>query len=330
MLSIGSIGRCAVFLLVATLPVSLHAQARDKQKDSGEPPVQGSTVGYIDDAIVGSQVRVRFDVGLGVSQPDLAEYFQAECGCDGGTAAGPKNGLATNLNFQQLYIRGEYAPRKFLSFVFELPVRSIQPISFLPGSASNGGYGNQAGLSDISAGFKLAAVASERQYLTFQMLATFPSGDAGNGLGTGHYTIAPSLLYYQKVTDRFTLEGEIGDSHPIGGDTPGFAGDVFEYGIGPSYVMYRTNKVQFAPVLELVGWRIFGGMWTNYDDVTGKPPFSSNQLESADGSNIVNLKAGFRTSLGKNGSFYVGYGHALTSANLWYEQIYRIEYRRTF
>ena len=330
MLSIGSIRRCALFLLVATSPVSLYAQARDKQKDSDGPPVQGSTVGYIDDAIVGSQVRVRFDVGLGVSQPDLAEYFQAACGCDGGTAAGPKNGLATNLNYQQLYLRGEYAPRKFLSFVFELPVRFIQPISFLPGSTSNGGYGNQAGLSDISAGFKLAALDSERQYLTFQMLATFPSGDAGNGLGTGHYTIAPSLLYYQRVTDRFSVESEIGDSHPIGGGTPGFAGDVFEYGIGPSYVIYRTHKVQVAPVLELVGWRIFGGMWTNYDDVTGNPPFPSSQLESADGSNIVNLKAGFRTSIGRNSSLYVGYGHALTSANLWYEQIYRIEYRRTF
>ncbi|MGA7524467.1 MAG: hypothetical protein WBW84_18585 [Acidobacteriaceae bacterium] len=324
--------RFALFLLVATLPVSLHAQARDQKKDSDEPPVQGSTVGYIDDAVIGSQLRVRFDAAFGDSQPDLAEFFQAACGCDGGTAAGPKDGLATDLNFQQLYVRGEYAPERRLSFVFELPARFVQPINFLAGSTSNGGYGDQAGLSDVSAGFKVAAQESERDSVTFQLLATFPSGDAAKGLGTAHYTIAPSLLYYQKVTGRFSLESEIGDSHPVDSDIPGFAGDVVEYGVGPSYVAFRSYKVQVTPVLELVAWRIFGGKWTDYDELTGTPPYPSNELDTADRSNIVNLKAGFRTSIGRNrnDSFYVGYGHALTSANLWYEQIYRIEYRRTF
>ena len=310
----------------ALAPESAPSQAGST---SDEPPGQGSTVGYIDNAIVGSEVRVRFDAGFGDSQPDLAEFFYAQCGCDGGTAAGPKPGLATDLNFQQLYLRGEYAPKKFFSFMLELPLRFIQPVSFAPATVSSAspGFGDQGGLSDVSAGFKLAAVASKQQYLTFQLVATFPSGDSGKGLGTDHYTVAPSLLYYRKVTDRFSLEGELGDSHPIGGDTPGFAGDVVEYGIGPSYVAYKSEKVQFAPVLELVGWRIFGGMWNNpalLGVVPGLP------LDTADGSNIVNLKGGARTSIGKNQSFYVGYGHALTTANIWYKQILRIEYRRTF
>ena len=310
----------------ALAPESAPSQAGST---SDEPPGQGSTVGYIDNAIVGSEVRVRFDAGFGDSQPDLAEFFYAQCGCDGGTAAGPKPGLATDLNFQQLYLRGEYAPKKFFSFMLELPLRFIQPVSFAPATVSSAspGFGDQGGLSDVSAGFKLAAVASKQQYLTFQLVATFPSGDSGKGLGTDHYTVAPSLLYYRKVTDRFSLEGELGDSHPIGGDTPGFAGDEDEYGIGPSYVAYKSEKVQFAPVLELVGWRIFGGMWNNpalLGVVPGLP------LDTADGSNIVNLKGGARTSIGKNQSFYVGYGHALTTANVWYKQILRIEYRRTF
>ncbi len=310
----------------ALAPESAPSQAGST---SDEPPGQGSTVGYIDNAIVGSEVRVRFDAGFGDSQPDLAEFFYAQCGCDGGTAAGPKPGLATDQNFQQLYLRGEYAPKKFFSFMLELPLRFIQPVSFAPATVSSAspGFGDQGGLSDVSAGFKLAAVASKQQYLTFQLVATFPSGDSGKGLGTDHYTVAPSLLYYRKVTDRFSMEGELGDSHPIGGDTPGFAGDVVEYGIGPSYVAYKSEKVQFAPVLELVGWRIFGGMWNNpalLGVVPGLP------LDTADGSNIVNLKGGARTSIGKNQSFYVGYGHALTTANIWYKQILRIEYRRTF
>lgn len=295
--------------------------------DSDGPPGQGSTVGYIDNAIVGSQIRVRFDAGFGDSQPDLAEFFYAACGCAGGTTAGPKPGLATDLRFQQLYLRGEYAPKKFLSFLFDVPLRFVQPVSFAPATVSttSPGFGDQAGLSDVSAGFKLGAVASKQQALTFQFVATFPSGDSGKGLGTDHYTVAPSLLYYRKVSDQFSLEGEFGDSHPIGGDTPGFAGDVVVYGIGPSYVAYKSENVQFAPVLELVGWRIFGGMWTN-PNLNGMGP----GWDTADGANIVNLKVGARTTIGNNTSFYVGYGHALTTANVWYEQILRVEYRRTF
>jgi len=315
-----------VLFVAATLCLALCAQVAFAAESDG-PPVQGSTVGYIDNPIVGSQIRVRFDAGFGDSQPDLAEFFYAACGCAGGTTAGPKPGLATNLNFQQLYMRGEYAPKKFLSFMFEVPVRWVQPLSYAPGTIPSGeaGFGDQAGLSDVSAGFKLGVVASKRQALTFQFVATFPSGDSGKGLGTWHYTVAPSLLYYRKVSDKFSLEGEFGDSHPIGSDTPGFAGDVVVYGIGPSYVAYRGENVQFAPVLELVGWRIFGGLWTN-PDLNGMGP----GWDTADGANIVNLKVGARTTIGSNTSFYVGYGHALTTAHVFYEQLLRVEYRRTF
>jgi hypothetical protein len=345
MLSRISARGCVLLLLAATLPVSLLAQGNPTKSDAKKaavakppkskhpemPPVQASMVGYIDDAIVGSQARVRFDAAFGDTQPDLAEFFQAQAGYDGGTAAGPKPGLATRLNFQQLYMRGEYAPKKFLSFILELPLRAVQPVAFAPGTVPNGGYKDQAGPSDISAGFKLAALASESHYVTFQLVSTFPTGDSTKGLGTDHYALAPALLYYQKLTDRLSLESQLSDSHPIGGDTPGFAGDVLEYGVGPSYVAYTSDKIRIAPVLELVGWRIFGGHWTNPALIPSgqMPPIPSNEFDTAEG-NIVNLKAGFRTSIGTNASIYAGYGHSLTSENRWYEQILRLEYRRTF
>jgi hypothetical protein len=288
-------------------------------------------VGYLDNAIVGSDLRIRFDAALGDTQPDLAEFFQAQAGYDGGTAAGPKPGLATKLNFQQLYLRGEYAPKKFFSFMLELPLRAIQPVTFDPNTVTNGHYGDQSGPSDISAGFKLAALASDRRYVTFQVVSTFPTGDPTKGLGTNHYTVAPALLYYRNLTDRLSLESEISDSHPISGDTPGFAGDVMRYGIGPSYTVYNTDRIKIAPVLELVGWRIFGGHWSNAQKIPQgqMPPIPPSEFDTADG-NIINLKGGLRTSFGNNASVYVGYGHVLTNANLWYHEIFRVEYRRTF
>ena len=81
-------------------------------------------VGYVDDAIVASQIRFRFDAGFHDNAPDRAEFFYAQyAGLNG---PGP-NSVVADLNFQQLYLRGEYAPGKRLSFFTELPVRWIQP-----------------------------------------------------------------------------------------------------------------------------------------------------------------------------------------------------------
>src|SRR5688500_12922263 len=42
---------------------------------------RGSMVGYIEDATVRTQVRMRFDAGFGNDVPDRAEFFYAKCGC---------------------------------------------------------------------------------------------------------------------------------------------------------------------------------------------------------------------------------------------------------
>jgi outer membrane autotransporter protein len=75
-------------------------------------------------------------------------------------------------------------------------------------------------------------------------------------------------------------------------------------------------------VIELVGWTVLGGLETN-----GK--FFPAPVVSADGTNIVNLKLGARTSIGRHHSFYLGYGQALTH-EVWYKHIVRLEYRYTF
>lgn len=300
-----------------------------KQKLPGpdEPPIKGSMVGYIDNAIVENEIRIRFDAAFDNNFPDRAEFFYAQCGCDGGTARGPGPGLATAVNFQQLYMRGEYAPIRRLSFLLDIPIRWLQPQSFAPQTVTPAapGFSSKAGLSDIQAGFKFALVRSEQFYLTFQFMTSLPSGDSTKGLGTAHASVAPSLLYFGKMTDRFSLEGQVGDTHPIGGDTPGFPGDVFTYGIGPSYVLYYNDKVSFTPVLEFVGWRVLGGMQNNAALLSspGLP------IQSTNGINIFNIKGGFRTAIGNHNSFYVGFGQAVTH-QVWYKHIIRLEYRRTF
>jgi len=264
--------------------------------DSQMPTIQSVKVGYIDGAIIGSQIRSRFDAAFHDNATDRAEFFYPRYnGLNNGP--GPTSVIA-DLNFQQLYLYAEYAPSKRFSIFTEVPGRWIQPQQTVNNTSSPlgtiGPFPNvsEAGLSDLAAGFKLAAIASSNQYLTFQFQAYFPSGNASLGLGTNHYSVEPALLYYRRLSERFALETQVGDSHPIGGSfcperciadglppgapphpppvSGGFAGDVFFYGVGPSYALYRGKHVRIAPVVELVGWRILAARGESLDSPAKK------------------------------------------------------------
>lgn len=324
----------------ANAPQQPSAKPRESTKPRGEPEpkIPGSMVGYIDNPIPQSQIRIRFDDAFEDRFPDRSEFFYAKCGCYHSivppssaafdpNAPGPASGIPNAINFQQLYLNAEFSPHRRFSAFVEVPVRWLQPQGFQLGTP----FSNQSGLGDVQAGFKLAAIASEGTYITFQFRGYFPSGDAARGLGTNHYSVEPSLLLYHKLSDRFTLEGGIGDWHPIGGSagvptatSEGFAGDVFFYGIGPSYRLYRGNHFGLTPVVELVGWHVLSGFQTelknaNVDQVAAE----------VGGMNIVNLKAGLRISIGFHNSVYLGFGQALTQDD-WYKHIIRLEYRYSF
>jgi hypothetical protein len=309
--------------------------------DASRPRTDGSMIGYIEDAIIGSQVRIRSEAGFGAQFPDRAEFFYAKCGCYNSNLAGsglpafdpnapgPGPGVVTKLNFQQLFMQAEYAPHRRVSLFVEVPVRWIQPTEFVPGF---GTFGNQGGIGDVTAGFKAGLLVSPRHYFTFQLKSYFPTGDASKGLGTNHYSVEPALLYYQALSNRMAVESEVGIWHPIGGSagvvsastpTPNsFAGNVLFYGVGPSYQLFRGEHVRVAPVVELVGWTVLGGFETVWLSATtiGVP---------ASGTNIANVKIGVRTSFGGGNSFYIGYGHAITNA-VWYADLVRAEFRHSF
>ncbi len=292
---------------------------------------RGSMVGYIEDATVGSGVRVRFDSGWDIDSPDRAEFFYAKCGCFRGLAGspafdpaapGPAPGIVTAMNFNQLNLTTERRLGRRASVFFDLPFRWIKPTDFL---ANTGSFGNQSGLSDITIGTKIALATSASRDITVMVRGSIPTGDSSKGLGTDHGSIEPALLLRQGIGSRAQIEGQFGDWHPTGssnGPLPGngnFAGDILYYGVGPSFDLVQTRTARFAPVVELVGWHVLSGFQTS----TFAPPASSGDVS---GMNIVNLKVGARLSLTNGGSFYVGYGWALTK-NIWYDHILRFEYR---
>lgn len=292
---------------------------------------RGSMVGYIDDATVGTKLRVRFDSAFHNTVPDRAEFFYAKCGCYQDAtdatvdpdAPGPRPGAVNDSNYQQLNIWGEYGVNDLLSVFGQLPVRWFQPQSFIPGSGA--GFSNQSGIGDVRAGAKLALVSDDEQTLTAQAQFYMPTGDASKAMGTDHASFEPTLLYYRQLSEAATLESQFGVWIPFGGSAgvptsvdEKFSGSVLNYGIGSGFDLYRRGATQFGPVVELIGWHVLGGFQT----VPTPDP-------AADGINIVNIKIGARVSVADKHSVYFGYGHHLTDAT-WYDDILRFEYRRSF
>jgi hypothetical protein len=303
-------------------PAPKH-KSKAPQKELKRADIDASMVGYIDDSSVRSQLRLRFDAGFNDPRPDRAEYFYAGSCCP----ADPDQAVQRTLNFQQLYMSGEYAPLKRFSVFALVPYRWIQPI-YVPAPNTVRPIASGGGVSDVQAGLKFGLVANDASQLTFQFRSYFPSGDGTAGFGTNHYSVEPMLLYRRRLTDRVSVESEFGDTHPIGGThyysgataaPQNFAGDVLMYGLGPSYKLIDGEKYQLAPVLELVAWHVFSGLQTGSDNI----------VQSAAGIDVFNVKLGARLGFGSGNSIYAGYGRALTS-DIWYRNLFRIEYRRAF
>src|SRR5215475_6630871 len=105
-----------------------------------EPKRRGSMVGYIDDATIDNHVRLRLDLAWDNTVPDRAEFFYAQCGCNFAGAPGPGNpgagDLVTRLNFQQVYVDGQYSflrrgAENRVAVYASVPFRFIQPQTFL-------------------------------------------------------------------------------------------------------------------------------------------------------------------------------------------------------
>jgi hypothetical protein len=319
-----------------TAAVSASNDAAASQYGAGRRRAakRGSMTGYIEDATVGSGFSIRFDSGWDMSSPDRAEFFYAKCGCFRDfaglpsydpNAPGPGPGAVASLDVNQLDMRTERQIGRHASFFFELPFRWIKPVDFVPQVPGSGSFGNQSGLADISLGTKVALSASTGHDISMMIRGSIPTGDSTKGLGTDHGSIEPALLVRQGLGGRAQIEGELGYWHPTGtskGPLAGngdFAGDILYYGIGPSFDLVHNRKVQFAPVVELVGWHVLSGFETS--------TFVTGGSGDASGLNIVNLKAGARVAGSGGSSFYVGYGWTL-SDNAWFDHVLRIEYRK--
>lgn len=267
-----------------------------------------SSVGYIDSAIPASQLRARYDSAYKNNRPNRAEFFYAK-----GAPTGPGLPLPeTSVDYETLEAYLEYAFSSRFSGFFTAPARFLSPEVNTP----------EDGFGDLDTGFKYAFQRTADAVTTFQLRAFAPTGNPNRGLGTNHVSLEPALLMYRKLSDRIRYEGEFRYWVPIGGTD--FAGDVIRYGAGLSYGERPPDKLWLTPVAEIVGWTVLSGK----ESATFFPGATPVVMNAA-GDTIVNAKAGVRVGCGERANLYFGYGRALTG-DVWYKNLYRLEFRLAF
>lgn len=280
--------------------------------------------GYIDNALPVTMFRLRYDSAYGSNRPDRAEFFYPKCGCfqvapapfTDPNAKGPPNPTGeTNVDYQEITPYFEYAVTDRLSAFVGVPIRFVNPTLNT----------NEAGIGDIYFGAKYAIVYNERRVVTFQLRAITPTGDGFKGLGTENWWVEPGLLYLEQCTQKWQVFGQFKAQIAVDPQS-NYTGNVLNYGLGSSYIVAQGCWGYAAPVVEFVGWTATSGRSLNEN---------GGDLD-ATGATIVNGKIGFRVGFGQPGNFnlsksdlYVGYGRALTG-EVWYKDMFRVEYRRFF
>ena len=278
-----------------------------------------SKAGYIDPALIATQLRFRFDAAYGFNRPERAEYYYTTWTAFGGRIPNPQFVPDPNLDRQSISLMYEHAFSQNFSVFADLPVVYSNP-ELNP---------NESGLGDMTAGFKVSLYHDCANQLTFQLKNYIPTGESRESwLGTGHYSIEPGILLYRDLGRGWSLEGEIKDWISIGGavnpnNGRNYAGNILQYGLGVGVDAGCIGNYRVKPIVEFVGWSVLEGQVFDFDRL----PRAG--VVDADGDTIVNLKIGARLANACGGSFYAGYGHSLTG-DRWYEEIFRLEFRRIF
>jgi hypothetical protein len=250
--------------------------------------------------------RVRFDFAYDHTFPDRAEYFWAKI-----AGRGPKE-KEQSVDYQDIRFLFELGGPKF-SAATEIPIRILDPI----------GNANTAGLGDLNLTTKLVLVDGTSWQITQMFRTYFNTGLAARGLGTGHISLEPGVLFRYRWNDKTYLHSDLKFWFPIGGD-PEYSGPVLGYGFGVSHLLFDTDTFAVIPVLELVNWTVLDGKKTTPDSGT----------LSVDGDQICNIHPGLRVVWDTGGDlglveFGIAGGLSPTKQH-WYDSLLRVDLRCSY
>ncbi|TWT75586.1 hypothetical protein Pla123a_30960 [Posidoniimonas polymericola] len=252
-----------------------------------------------------NQQRFRWDHGEDMLHPDRAEYFWARAN---GAGPGPSAGAAPSgfggLDYDELRHYSEVAHGSF-GASFEYSYRSLD----VDGQ-------HFAGFGDMTIGAKSILFDTELVQVAFKMDTHVPQGSSLKGLGTGHVSLEPGLVFGLNLSQNSFLQGELTEWIPLGG-TSGYEGAIFRYNLGYNRVIARPHPcVPIISVTELSGWRFQDGAFTAFDGTTRPTSHAT----------FLNVSSGLRVFFCDKADFGLTYAVAGSSQS-WTETLIRTELR---
>jgi hypothetical protein len=200
---------------------------------------------------------------------------------------------------------------------------------------------NASGFADMNLGTKAVLLDCELLLLTFQFKTYLPTGNFMKGLGDGHVSLEPALLFALKLMPDCYLQGEFAYWIPIGGD-PLYEGDIY-------HSHFSLNKTLWSPCpgLRLVGtlecehWEVLGGNFTAPDllvetttpvagpggTMKNRPVLTPVAQSATEG--IFSAGPGLRFFICDKIDFGIGTQFAITQDH-WEEELVRAEFRWRF
>jgi hypothetical protein len=219
---------------------------------------------FVDYARPQTLTRFRWDDGINMQFPDRSEFFWARAGLTRKNqfmGTGPKlpnfklrNGHPLrgwyDIDWDQISYYQEAATSRASVFV-EIPYRSWTSVL----------GPHHAGFSDMNAGTKSLLLDCELLQVTFQFRTYIPIGQTSKGLGVGHVSLEPSLLFALHLAAQTYLQAQISEWTPIGGSA--YAGAVFHHHASLNQVIWRiTPDVPLIAMIEYNGWTFQAGNFT--------------------------------------------------------------------
>ena len=261
--------------------------------------------------------RIRYDNLINIRVPDRNQFFIQQTSTNFPKHFTNRHGVTyradPSANMQQLYLYQEAAGAKG-SFFVEIPYRQLNPL-FSP---------TQAGFSDINFGVKSMLLDTELLQVTFQFRTYTPSGNGPQGLGTGHFSLDPSLMSSLKLAPDTYFQSQLGNWVPLGGNQ-NLTGGVLYWFMSLNQVLYRLSPDSpLIGMIEMDGWSFENGGYTN--PIVNKQPAI---ISAGGGVSYFNVGPGLRLALGNA----VDVGSALTFATTpkhWGSPWFRLEVRFLF
>lgn len=214
------------------------------------------------------------------------------------------------------------------------PAGQAQVLNFQQSHGVSTGSMNcpESGFGDMIIGTKAMLLDCDCIQVTFGFKTYLPTGDFTKGLGVGHVSLEPSLIFGIPLCKGCFLQMQQAYWIPIAGD-PLYQANIYHGHYAVNHELWSPCPgLKLVGTLELNHWVVFTGAFTDPEFTLVVPSANNGQrspIAQPAGGSIVSVGPGIRFVICDKIDFGVGSAIAITGPR-WEEELIRAEFRWRF